>query len=408
MKTEEMLDNERTACCLLPAAYSALPAAYSAQPAAYSPLPTASPAACRVLHVINGEDYAGAERVQDSLALRLPEFGFEVGFACLKPRRFAQMRQATSAPVYELPMRSKFDWSPARRLAQLVRGEGYSIIHSHTPRTAIIGRAAAALARVPLVHHVHCQTAVEVGGRRWQDKLNLLLERIATYRAARVIAVSPSLRRYLLRHGYSQREVRLVTNGVPTRGETPAPRPARTLGAIALFRPRKGLETLIEALAIMRRAGFDVRLRAVGRFQSPDYECEIRRLAARLEVESAIDWAGFQQDIGAELARMDVFVLPSLVSEAMPMSVLEAMSAGVLVVGTAVDGITDLIDDGVDGLLARPGDARHLADTLKRAMSDDAERHQLALAGYRKQIDCYSDLGMALGVAEIYEEVLGR
>jgi glycosyltransferase involved in cell wall biosynthesis len=293
-------------------------------------------------------------------------------------------------------------------VAQLVRGEGYSIIHSHTPRTAIIGRAAAALARVPLVHHVHCQTAVEVGGRRWQDKLNLLLERIATYRAARVIAVSPSLRRYLLRHGYSQREVRLVTNGVPTRGETPAPRPARTLGAIALFRPRKGLETLIEALAIMRRAGFDVRLRAVGRFQSPDYECEIRRLAARLEVESAIDWAGFQQDIGAELARMDVFVLPSLVSEAMPMSVLEAMSAGVLVVGTAVDGITDLIDDGVDGLLARPGDARHLADTLKRAMSDDAERHQLALAGYRKQIDCYSDLGMALGVAEIYEEVLGR
>jgi glycosyltransferase involved in cell wall biosynthesis len=401
MKTEEMLDNEPTAYCLLPTAYSALPAAYS-------PLPTASPAACRVLHVINGEDYAGAERVQDSLALRLPEFGFEVGFACLKPRRFAQMRQATSAPVYELPMRSKFDWSPARRLAQLVRDENYSIIHSHTPRTAIIGRAAAALARVPLVHHVHCQTAVEVGGRRWQDKLNLLLERIATYRAARVIAVSPSLRRYLLRHGYSQREVRLVTNGVPTRGETPAPRPARTLGAIALFRPRKGLETLIEALAIMRRAGFDVRLRAVGRFQSPDYECEIRRLAARLEVESAIDWAGFQQDIGAELARMDVFVLPSLVSEAMPMSVLEAMSAGVLVVGTAVDGITDLIDDGVDGLLARPGDARHLADTLKRAMSDDAERHQLALAGYRKQIDCYSDLGMALGVAEIYEEVLGR
>lgn len=369
---------------------------------------SSSTAAVRVLHVINGEDYAGAERVQDSLALRLPAFGFDVGFACLKPRRFAEMRQATSAPVYELPMRSKFDWSPAKRLARLVRDEGYSIVHSHTPRTALVGRAAAALARVPLVHHIHCQTAVEVGGRRWQDKLNLLLERIATYRAAKVIAVSPSLRRYLLRHGYSQREVRLVTNGVPTRGETPSPRPARTLGMIALFRPRKGLETLIEALALVRRAGFDVRLRAIGRFQSAAYEREIHQLAARLRVESAIDWTGFRQDIGAELAKIDIAILPSLVSEAMPMSVLEAMSAGVLVVGSAVDGISDLIEDGFDGLLARPGDAAHLAEVLVRAVGDDSERHHMALAGYRKQAEHYSDLAMALSVAEIYEEVLGR
>lgn len=397
MNNEALLDSEPTAICSLTALLD------PGSPPHPNPCVT-----CRVLHVINGEDYAGAERVQDSLALRLPALGFDVGFACLKPRRFAAMRQATSAPVYELPMRSKFDWSPARRLARLVREEGYSILHSHTPRTALVGRAAAALARVPLVHHIHCQTAVEVGGRRWQDKLNLLLERIATYRAAKIIAVSPSLRRYLLRHGYSQREVRLVTNGVPTRGETPAPRPARTLGIIALFRPRKGLETLIEALALVRRAGYDVGLRAVGRFQSAAYEREIRELAASLQVESAIDWAGFQQDIGAELKRMDIAILPSLVSEAMPMSVLEAMSAGVLVVGTAVDGITDLIEDGVDGLLARPGDARHLADTLMRALGDDAERHRLALAGYRKQADHYSDLAMALGVAEVYEEVLGR
>lgn len=364
--------------------------------------------AVRVLHVINGEDYAGAERVQDNLALRLPALGFDIGFACLKPWRFAEMRQATSAPLYELPMRSKFDWSPAKRLARLVCDEGYSIVHSHTPRTALVGRAAAAIAHVPLVHHIHCQTAVEVGGRRWQDKLNLLLERIATYRAAKIIAVSPSLRRYLLRRGYSQREVRLVTNGVPTRGETPAPRPARTLGIIALYRPRKGLETLIEALATVRRAGFDVRLRAVGRFQSAAYEREIHQLADSLGVASAIDWTGFQQDVGAELARMDIVVLPSLVSEAMPMSILEAMSAGALVVGSAVDGISDLIEDGVDGLLARPGDAAHLAETLMRALSDDAERHQLALAGYRKQAEHYSDLAMALGVAEVYEEVLGR
>ena len=56
----------------------------------------------RVLHVINGEHYSGAERVQDLLALGLPEFGFEVGFACLKPGRFAAMRGLCSERHFQL------------------------------------------------------------------------------------------------------------------------------------------------------------------------------------------------------------------------------------------------------------------------------------------------------------------
>ncbi len=88
----------------------------------------------RVLHVINGEHYAGAERVQDLLAMNLSRFGFEVGFACLKPGRFAMMRQALHAPLVELGMQSRFDLRPALRLARLVRREQYALVHTHTPR----------------------------------------------------------------------------------------------------------------------------------------------------------------------------------------------------------------------------------------------------------------------------------
>ncbi|HEX4147661.1 MAG TPA: hypothetical protein VHY20_01680, partial [Pirellulales bacterium] len=63
----------------------------------------------RVLHVINGEHYAGAERVQELLAARLPELGFEVGFACMKPRLFPELRHSTSAAIYDVGMRSKLD-----------------------------------------------------------------------------------------------------------------------------------------------------------------------------------------------------------------------------------------------------------------------------------------------------------
>ena len=65
----------------------------------------------RVLHLINGEHFSGAERVQDLLSARLPEFGFQVGLACVKPGRFAASRQHRTAPLFETPMHSKFDLS---------------------------------------------------------------------------------------------------------------------------------------------------------------------------------------------------------------------------------------------------------------------------------------------------------
>src|ERR1700676_3456785 len=86
----------------------------------------------RVLHIINGEHYAGAERVQDLLAMRLTEFGFETGFACMKPGQFPALRQAARQPLYEMPMRSRWDLRPALAIARLVRREDYALIHTHT------------------------------------------------------------------------------------------------------------------------------------------------------------------------------------------------------------------------------------------------------------------------------------
>ena len=75
----------------------------------------------RVLHVINGEHYAGAERVQDLLAAQLPNFGFDVGFACVKLGRFADARTSRSVPLFEAPMQWRFDLRPAWRIAEMIR-----------------------------------------------------------------------------------------------------------------------------------------------------------------------------------------------------------------------------------------------------------------------------------------------
>jgi hypothetical protein len=123
--------------------------------------PSRPAALVRVMHVVNGEHYAGAERVQDLLALGLPAAGFEVGFACVKPDRFARLRKSQQTPLYEFRMAGRCDLSPARKLARLIRDYDYQLVHTHTPRAAFIGRVAAALAGVPVVHHLHSPTTVD-------------------------------------------------------------------------------------------------------------------------------------------------------------------------------------------------------------------------------------------------------
>src|SRR5207237_5725177 len=128
-----------------------------------------------------------------------------------------------------------------------------------------------------------------------------------------------------------------------------------TLGAIALFRPRKGIEALLEALAVLRSRNVNVRLRAVGGFESPVYKADVLALAERLDLTEAIDWIGFTRNVNRELAKIHLFVLPSLFGEGLPMVVLEAMAAGLPVVASRVEGVPEAVVHRETGLLVEPG-----------------------------------------------------
>ena len=364
-----------------------------------------------VLHVINGEHFSGAERVQDLLAGSLGQFGFQVGFACIKPDRFPKMRQNTAAPVYETPMSWRFDLRPARQLAKIIRRQGYQLVHAHTPRSLMLAALASLVTGVKLVYHVHSPTAND-SNRSWRNRVNALIERICLQRASAVIAVSQSLGDRLRRSGIPGSRLSVVPNGVPTRRPSP-PRPVDaghewTLGTVALFRPRKGTEVLLQSLAKLRSEGLPVRLRAVGPFETPQYEQQIKQLADELGLTDAIDWIGFTRDVDAQLAQMDLFVLPSLFGEGLPMVVLEAMASGVPVVATRVEGVPEAVRDGQDGLIAEPGDPASLAGVIARVVRREVDWRAMRSSARARQAEAFSDRSMAQGVARVYEGLLNR
>jgi len=362
----------------------------------------------KVLHVINGEHYAGAERVQDLLAACLGEHGFGLSFACVKPDKFDEARHHKAAPLVETPMRSRFDHRAARQVARLVVEGQFKIIHAHTPRSLMVACWAAHKTKVPLVYHVHSPTSRD-STRRLHNWLNAMLERRNLRRAAQLICVSESLGRHMADQGFHRDRITVVPNGVPM----PTQRPLRSkpkgiwhLGSVALMRPRKGIEVLLDAIAILRDRGLPVRLRLVGAFESNEYESSLKQQVERLKIDEAVDWVGFTRDVPAELAKMDLFVLPSLFGEGLPMVVLEAMAAGLPVVATQVEGVPEAIRDGREGLLAKPNSAIDLAHNIARIVGGEVDWNQLRQAAMARHAERFSDRSMAAGVASVYDRLL--
>lgn len=383
-------------------------AAAAAAPTAPSLAGSGSGGVVRVLHLVNGEHYSGAERVQDLLARRLPQFGFATGFACLKPVRFPVARETKTAPLAELPMRGRFDLRVVRPLVRLIREGDYQLLHAHTPRTALVGRLAAKRTGLPLVYHVHSPAGHD-STRPMLNALNALVEWHSLRNAERLICVSPSLERYMRARGFAAERIVCVPNGVPAPlavADRSPPTGTWTLGTVALFRPRKGIEVLLEALAALRSWGVDVRLRAVGGFETLAYESAVLALAERLDLTRAIDWVGFTRQVDAELARMDLFVLPSLFGEGLPMVVLEAMAAGVPIIASRVEGVPEAVVHRETGLLVDPESVSQLATAIQAFVRGEVNYQALSRKGRERHAERFSDVAMARGVAEVYRAVL--
>ncbi|MEQ8205852.1 MAG: glycosyltransferase, partial [Woeseia sp.] len=364
----------------------------------------------KVMHVITGDLYAGAERVQDLLASRLPEFGYEVTFACLKEGAFQQRLLASSRDVRSIVMKSRLDIaSTTRGLVAHARNSGAELIHTHTVRGALLGSLTALITGLPMVHHVHSPTARDTTNR-WGNRLNTVVEKLSLRRACALIPVSNSLAHYLAECGHPDTRISTVHNGVPASDLSAlrvAGRPL-TIGMVALFRPRKGIEVLLHAMSHLMKQGLSIQLRAVGQFENSTYRQQVMSLSEQLGLSSCVEWRGFRADVLPELTHMDVLVLPSLFGEGLPMVVLEAMAVGLPVVASAVEGLPEAIRDGDEGLLVPPDNPVALAMALISLVEEPQLANRMGIAGRQRQREMFSDAAMARDVSGIYGRVLAR
>lgn len=368
----------------------------------------------RVLHVVNGEHFSGAERVQSHLGHCLPKFGVQADFACLKPGKFAAMAEEAAGKwgkILPVPMGHRFDLRPAKRLAEVVRQDAYELLHAHTPRAALITALVSKITGVPWIYHVHSPASRD-SLRRLTNHINAWIEKQSLRGAAHLVTVSESLRWDCIEKGVDDERVTVVHNGVPAirpdRTKTPTPGGTWVLGMVALMRPRKGLEVVLDSIAKLSREGHDVILRCIGPFETEEYQQRIEKQIDDLNIRHRIERVGFTEDVPSELAQLDALVLPSLCGEGLPMVVLEAMAAALPVIATRVEGTPEAITHGVEGLLAEPGDSDSLADQIEDLVAGYHDWDTMAEAAHDRHRREFSDLTMSSGTAGVYRSLLSK
>jgi len=131
----------------------------------------------------------------------------------------------------------------------------------------------------------------------------------------------------------------------------------------------------------------------------------LRAEAENLGISSQIIFLGHVSNRQSLYNALDILMITSDF-EGTPMTLLEAMASGVPVVASAVDGIVEVCSDGLNSLLARPGDSISFEQSLSRIISDQALRDDFASAGRRTILEQYDIRGITDRVERVYDELL--
>jgi len=255
----------------------------------------------------------------------------------------------------------------ARDFAALLMQHRRAVVHVHASPGIAFWReaafmAAAAAAGCPVIIHLH--------GNGFEPSIRWLLERAA------VVCVPCEATRKWVRS--VARAADVVIAPPPVSVAVPeAPEKQNLVLFLGRLEPAKGVYDLLDAIAALRATIPDVRLVCAG----DGDRIGVARYAERLHIADAVKFTGWVGPSGkrALLENAAVFALPSY-DEALPVSLIEAMSAGVPVVATPVGGMPEVVADGKSGYLVAPGDKMNLQRALKRLLIDKALARSLGAA----------------------------
>lgn len=340
----------------------------------------------RVAHVLFSLDTGGAEHVALDVLRRLSPERYDRHVVSLTGSgQLVEEFQRSGITVHTLHKRPGVDLRLWLALAAFIRRQRFDVVHTHNITPWLYAGPAAVLAGARLVHTEHSNLLPHqrrlMVAERW-------LARITRW----VVADSDDVRRCLIeRQGLRARNVVTVRNGIDTGRFAQALEPAQArsrlgldgagpvVGTVARLVDIKDHPTLLAAFRQLVEEFPRAVLLMVG---DGPLRHALEAQAKTLGIAEQVRFLGRRTDIPEILPALDVFVLSSL-SEGLPLTVLEAMAAGVPVVATDVGALREAVQEGRTGLLVPMRSPERLAAAICSLLRDVSRRHAMGLEARR-------------------------
>jgi glycosyltransferase involved in cell wall biosynthesis len=361
----------------------------------------------KILQIVSSSRISGAEKHVVILSERLIERGHSVTAVCPPGGWLPAQLREIGASVAEKPMHGVQFPPTARYLLNLIRTEGYDLIHAHLTCAAYLSVVVGRIAHLPVVASVHVRS---------RDPVYRCLFR---QRGNHLITVSEWVRNAFLAQGVPAEQVHTIYNGtefigaetpalsryhreLPVRAELSLPPDAELIGIFARVGEFKGHHILVQSV----RRIVDARPRAYvvcAGAMEPRMQKALWEIAAADGVAERLRFTGVRDDVHRLMSEMDVLTLPSRY-EACSMSIIEAMALGKPVIATRAGGNPELILDGETGLLIeRTPEA--LASAIVSVLADQECKHRMGEAARARAETRFSANVMVDHIEALYRQV---
>jgi glycosyltransferase involved in cell wall biosynthesis len=374
------------------------------------------PGAIGVLYLMPWLIVGGAENQVVQLLRFMDRKRFRPVTCCIRePGSLTEEVEALGITTYCLGMRPKYGYqvvAAVKKILEIVRKERIEILQAMEFNARVLGTIAAKLAGVPV------NLAAEHYTGEWREPVfKKVTKRLTVPFIDRVICVAESQRDYLVRdRGFPPEKIEVIHNGIdlakfdpraPARlrkSDFSIPEDSPVVGIVAALRPEKAHHIFLKAAKRIAEKSGNARFMIVG---DGERRGELERLARELGIAEKTVFTGVRKDVPEVLRLMDVTVLSSYpVVETFPVSLLEAMAMEVPVVATAVSGIPEMVDDGVNGFLTPVGDDEALAGAVSRLLADPAMARRMGALGRKKVAENFTIQRTAEKTQDFYTALL--
>jgi glycosyltransferase involved in cell wall biosynthesis len=288
-------------------------------------------------------------------------------------------------------------------------GSGVAHLHAHFAHSPTsVALFASRLSGLPFSFTAHAKDIYTADPDQLREKIALsrFVVTCTEYNRGYLAERCPACRHRIHRiyHGI---DTSLFSAGRPARTPTP---PYHVL-TVARLTPKKGLPTVLRALALLTARGVKVTHTLIG--DGEDRE-RVRSLITALGLSRVTRWIGTQahERVLDHYRQADLFVLgcevaPNGDRDGIPNVFLESLAMGVPVVGTRVSSIPELVEDGRTGLLVPPGDPAAMAGAMQRLLTDTGFRDRIIAAGRRRVLEEFDNRRLIGQLAALFQAMLG-